>query len=1027
MNPPPRIAPDHLVLTAANDAQADGYRLELDARRRSGQLAETTAVHVVTDVGGRRIGSGGSTLLVFKYLAEHIASGGPVRDAFAGKRIFLLHAGGDSKRLPAYAAQGKLFTPLPTPASAGQIPTLFDLLLANLERLPRPKDGHLLIAAGDVLLTFNPVEADFSRPGVTGVAYPDHTDRAARHGVYVADTQGSALDFLQKPNVEELRRRGALDRLGRALVDTGLMSFDPNAVQRFCAAAGFGPTLQPGLLTDIESGAAGEIDLYEEIALALPKRANAKEYRQRVLDRPRNVDPRQQERLLAFFHAIHGTPFHVRTVSHCDFFHVGTSRELLAGLAERNRTSTTYGFKNRTRTLLPDAVRDESPAFVFNSVVETEQFRAGPGTLVEGSDVRGPLDLAGRNIVTGLPGEVTKPLALPEGVGLLMLPIRPDGWVAILYGIDDDFGQPSSSGLSTFLHVPLEDFLRQHHLMAGLRWPQEPASVYQAKLWPVAAPEEALDLVRWMIPGSSAPEALAEWRKRDRFSLAELIARVDHEPLHAHRVNLLRLADICRPFARLRDDPDLDAAKFVEEALDRGEITDMLADLERGCGDDIDPLLRARCQILASLLRNRADALPPDDEAQRAIEERCRTLSHGDGSAEDLGRAASDSVADAMASYVVVADELPKPAIEHDQVVWATSPARLDLGGGWTDTPPICIDRGGVVVNAAVKLNGQYPLQAIAKLNHEHVVNLTSIDLGQRLTLDRVEQLRAYTDPAQWSSLPKACLCLAGFAAGEQSGDLRPLLERFGGGIDLTIFSALPKGSGLGASSILGATVLACLARMTGQTLTPEQLIARTSLLEQRMTTSGGWQDQVGGVFPGVKLIRTEPGREQIPSLYWLAFHEAQARPRLLLYYTGLKRLAKNILQHVVHRYLARDPVVLDALTRLKAAALELRHAIDTRDLAAFGRGLQTYWELKKRIDPGSTNEAIERLTARVSPWSAGHVLLGAGGGGFLLVLARDETAAQRLRTDLTVWPSSPGARFFEFQIDDQGLNVSVL
>jgi fucokinase len=1059
MTAPPRIAPDHLVLTAANDAQADGYRLQLDARRRSGQLPETTAVHVIPDLGGRRIGSGGSTLLVFKYLAELLVGTGSLRDVFAGKRIFLLHAGGDSKRLPAYAAQGKLFTPLPTPAAAGQIPTLFDLLLANLERLPRPTNGHLLIAAGDVLLTFNPSEADFSRPGVTGVAYADHTDRAAHHGVYVADAQGSVLDFLQKPNLDELRRRGALDRLGRALVDTGLMSFDPDAVERFCTAAGLvvqegRVVLQPGLLADIVAATAGEIDLYEEIALALPRRANAKEYRQRVLDRPRNVDPRQQERLLSFFHAIHGVPFHVRSVSHCDFFHIGTSRELLAGLAERNRTSTTYGFRNRTRTLLPDELHDESPAFLFNSVLESDQFHAGPATLLEGVDARCPLDLAGRNTITGLPAGVTKPVVLPEGIGLLMLPIRNPkseirnpksetsttpvsefgirnsdfgDWAAILYGIDDDFGQPSSSGLSTFLHTPLEDFLRSHHLMAGLRWPQEPASVYHAKLWPIAAPDQALDLVRWMIPGQSDPEALAEWRKRERFSLADLIARVDHERLHAHRVNLLRLADICRPFERLMADPDLDAAQFVEEAHARGEVADMLFDLVRGCEGEIDPLLRARCQILASLLRRRADVLPPDDTAQHDIDELCRTLSRGNGSADDLGRAASDSVAEALASYVTVVDKLPKPAIEHDQVVWATSPARLDLGGGWTDTPPICLDRGGLVVNAAVKLNGQYPLQAIVKLNPEHVVNLTSIDLGQRITLERIEQLRTYFDPSEWSSLPKACLCLAGFAAGQQSGDLRPLLQRFGGGIDLTIFSALPKGSGLGASSILGATVLACLARLTGETLTPEQLIARTSLLEQRMTTSGGWQDQVGGVFPGVKLIRTEPGREQIPALFWLAFHEAQTKSRLLLYYTGLKRLAKNILQNIVHRYLARDPLVLDALTRLKAAALELRHAIDTRDLAGFGRGLQTYWDLKKRIDPGSTNEAIERLTARVAPWSSGHVLLGAGGGGFLLILARDETAAQRLRTDLTVWPSSPGARFFEFQIDDQGLNVSVL
>src|SRR5207253_1470717 len=82
---------------------------------------------------------------------------------------------------------------------------------------------------------------------------------------------------------------------------------------------------------------------------------------------------------------------------------------------------------------------------------------------------------------------------------------------------------------------------------------------------------------------------------------------------------------------------------------------------------------RARCQVLASLLRRRADTLPPDPDAQHEIEKSCCTLARGDGSADDLGRAASDSVAEALASYVAVADRLPKPAIEHDQVVWATA------------------------------------------------------------------------------------------------------------------------------------------------------------------------------------------------------------------------------------------------------------------------------------------------------------------------------------------------------------------
>src|SRR5207302_1702624 len=103
-----------------------------------------------------------------------------------GRRAFVLHAGGDSKRLPAYAAQGKLFTPLPCPTAGGQPATLFDLLLENLCRIPPSPRGHVLVASGDVLLTFDPTGIDFSRPGVVGVAYADTTGRAARHGVYVA-------------------------------------------------------------------------------------------------------------------------------------------------------------------------------------------------------------------------------------------------------------------------------------------------------------------------------------------------------------------------------------------------------------------------------------------------------------------------------------------------------------------------------------------------------------------------------------------------------------------------------------------------------------------------------------------------------------------------------------------------------------------------------------------------------------------------------------------------------------------------
>jgi galactokinase/mevalonate kinase-like predicted kinase len=367
-------------------------------------------------------------------------------------------------------------------------------------------------------------------------------------------------------------------------------------------------------------------------------------------------------------------------------------------------------------------------------------------------------------------------------------------------------------------------------------------------------------------------------------------------------------------------------------------------------------------------------------------------------------------------------EEWPRAAVAPDQVVLVTAPARIDFAGGWSDTPPICTDRGGTVVNAAVSLNGRHPIQARAKLNRQGVINLTSLDLGRHVCLTRIEQLLDHTNPRQWASLPSACLWLMGLAGGRTCGSLGPVLHRFGGGIDLSIYSALPKGSGLGTSSILGMTILRCLATLSGQPWNQVQLIEQTSLLEQRMTTGGGWQDQAGAILPGVKLLTTEPGERQVPSVTPLAFDLNRCAGPMLLYFTGLKRLARDILQKVVGRYRVGDRVVLDTVHRLKESALALRQAIDLGDREAFAEGLRQSWELKKQMAPGSSNAALEALIAWVAPWCRSYTVPGAGGGGFLLMVATDEEAARHIRRDLTAVPASPGARFFDFAIDVIGL-----
>ena len=136
---------DYIILTASNEHQAKSYRTQIDDRRQ--YLPSRTEVMVVSDEGGRRIGSGGATLSVLRLIKE---LGG-----WEGKRILVIHSGGDSKRVPQYSALGKLFSPVPHELPDGRSSTLFDEFIIAMSAVPgRIREGMLLLS-GDVLLIFN--------------------------------------------------------------------------------------------------------------------------------------------------------------------------------------------------------------------------------------------------------------------------------------------------------------------------------------------------------------------------------------------------------------------------------------------------------------------------------------------------------------------------------------------------------------------------------------------------------------------------------------------------------------------------------------------------------------------------------------------------------------------------------------------------------------------------------------------------------------------------------------------------------
>jgi galactokinase/mevalonate kinase-like predicted kinase len=364
---------------------------------------------------------------------------------------------------------------------------------------------------------------------------------------------------------------------------------------------------------------------------------------------------------------------------------------------------------------------------------------------------------------------------------------------------------------------------------------------------------------------------------------------------------------------------------------------------------------------------------------------------------------------------------LPTSALRSDEIVWGRAPARLDLCGGWTDTPPYALEHGGCVLNAAVDLNGQPPIQAFARVTNEPVLRIASIDRGTRVEITSIDELFHYRDLISEFSLAKGALVLSGLVPPSEDllrgRTLRETLEAFGGGIELTTLAAIPRGSGLGTSSILGAVLLAVLDQVMGRPFDAQGLFHRVLRLEQVLGTGGGWQDQIGGIADSVKVTTTVPGmtpRAVVEFVPAEMLDPGQNGGQTLLYYTGMTRVARNILEQVVGRYLNRDPDTLATLARLRALPAGGAAALARRDLAALGRVVDAAWQLNKRLDPDSTNPAIEAICERIRPHVHGVKLLGAGGGGFLLAICKSPASARRVRALLESDPPNPRARFLQ-------------
>ena len=543
---------DYLILTAANAAQAEAYRMQLGLRREAGTLGRFGDVLVIPDREGRRIGSGGSTIECLLELARREApdaargSGTAALEAAFGRlRVLIVHAGGDSRRLPAYSACGKIFVPLPARERQALPATLFDRLVSIAVELPPAPEGsgQIVVTSGDALLLFDPSPVDFSRPGITALAAFAEPEEASRHGVFCPNPDGSTRLYLQKPSLEEQRAQGAISPHGRTPLDIGVMSFDGAAAAAllgvFCDPENpAGPGWRQEMLQLVF---AHGLDLYREICCAMGTGATREHY----LRAARGSGSRWPDSALAgIYPSLHAIPMPAVVLDGCAFLHFGATRQLIAS--------------GLTLAAYDAGAPPEGTVLTMTTAIGRGGLIRGADSWVEGCRVRAPLVLGGNNAVTGL--DVDEPLELPPGACLDLSPgVDRRGrrvWFVRCYGVNDTFKHPAAEG-AEFCGMPLAEWLDAAGAASEV-WdegvPEAARTLWNARVFPAETDPARYRDWLWMFDAArSGPARRRAFLAADRYSAAEIALLVSQEAFHAGRLAIHSAGLACRTAAAERE------------------------------------------------------------------------------------------------------------------------------------------------------------------------------------------------------------------------------------------------------------------------------------------------------------------------------------------------------------------------------------------------------------------------------------------------------------------------------------------
>lgn len=915
---------DYVILTASNEQQAEGFRRQIEERKDF--LPSSTRFVAIPDRDGKRVGSGGATLEVLKYLHEQEKS-------FDKLRVLVIHSGGDSKRVPQYSALGKLFSPVPHRLANGRNSTLFDEFMICMSSVPsRIREGMVLLS-GDVLLLFNPLQIDYNNVGAAAISFKENVETGKNHGVYLNGENGNVKCCLQKKPVEELRRVGAVNEADCVDIDTGALIFSTEMMESL-----YSLIAAPGDY-DKYVNERTRLSLYADFLYPLAEDSTLEAfYREKPEGEFCDELTEARERVWEVLR-----PYRMKLLrlAPAKFIHFGTTREILELMCGGVEEYSDLGWSR----LVGSSINNDTAG--YNSILSSKA-SIGENCYLEVSYVHSRAKVGKHCVLSfvDIHNEV-----IPDNIVLHGLKQRDGKFVVRIFGVNDNPKENKLFG---------KDLDEVSAKLGADLWNGENHTLWTAELYPekdtikeaVAAAlnlyalvnVEAGDLTAWknterksLCSGFNAadPDAIIAWNQR----MADLVAMDEITKAISNQI----------PAQKLPKRKSLTKIQkhWLEKRLSRADFTEKL-----------------RLHYYLGVIL----------EDENEIQECFRTI--------------QSEVLDATIKKLTYNENARIVKDKHTVKL----PLRVNWGGGWSDTPPYCNENGGTVLNVAILLNGEKPVEVTMEKIGERKIIFDSRDMDAHGEFDNIEELQRTGDPFDPFALQKACLLACGIIP-KEGHELGEILDRLGGGFVMNSeVTNVPKGSGLGTSSILSAACVKAVFDFMGIPYTEDALYSHVLAMEQIMSTGGGWQDQVGGITPGLKYITSMNGIDQKLNVSHIKLSEEtknELDDRFCLIYTGQRRLARNLLRDVIGRYVGNEPDSLFALEEIQKTAALMRFELERGNVDGFAKLLDYHWQLSKKVDAGSSNTLIEQIFSSIEELIDGKLVCGAGGGGFLQVMLK--------------------------------------